>query len=139
MADPANLYQELKDALSQFKSFIDTNSATLKPAITALKPIVPQIGDLLTKLIDLMNQLKTTISGINVGAIPGLSQVSQFTGTVKTLLTTAEALLPQQKTAIDEVVAATDVVTGLPSLDTVKQDILNLLTGIINDLTALNS
>jgi len=139
MADPANLYQELKDALSQFKSFIDTNSATLKPAITALKPIVPQIGDLLTKLIDLMNQLKSAISGINVGAIPGLSQVSQFTSTVKTLLTTAEALLPQQKTAIDEVLAATDVVTGLPSLDTVKQDILNLLTGIINDLTALNS
>jgi hypothetical protein len=138
MADPANLYQELKDALAQFKTFIDTNSAILKPAITALKPIVP-ISDLLTKLIDLMNQLKTAISGINVGAIPGLSQVSQFTSTVKTLLQTAEALLPQEKAAIDQVLAATDVFTGLPSLDTVKQDILTLLTGIINDLNSLNS
>jgi ABC-type transporter Mla subunit MlaD len=137
MADPSNLYQELKDALTQFKQFLDTNTATLKPAIAALTPIVPQIGDLLSKLITLMGQLKDAINNINVDNIPGLAQLSQFTTSVTTLLQTAETLLPDQKSAIDEVLGAANVVTGLPSLSTVKQDILDLLTGIINDLNAL--
>ncbi len=137
MADPSNLYQELKDALTQFKQFLDSSTATLKPAIAALKPIVPQIGDLLDKLIGLMGQLKDAINNINVDNIPGLSQVSQFTSSVTTLLQTAETLLPSEKSAIDDVLGAANVVTSLPSLSAVKQDILALLTGIINDLNAL--
>ncbi|SEE84872.1 hypothetical protein SAMN05444161_7432 [Rhizobiales bacterium GAS191] len=139
MADTSNLYQELKDALTQFKQFLDSNTAALKPAIAALKPIVPQIGDLLTKLIALMGQLKDAINNIKLDAIPGLAQVSQFTTSVTTLLQTAETLLPQQKSAIDDVLGSANVVTGLPSLSTVKQDILDLLTGIIGDLNTLNS
>jgi ABC-type transporter Mla subunit MlaD len=137
MADPSNLYQELKDALTQFKQFLDSSTATLKPAIAALKPIVPQIGDLLDKLIGLLGQLKDAINNINVDNIPGLSQVSQFTASVTTLLQTAETLLPSEKSAIDDVLGAANVVTSLPSLSAVKQDILALLTGIINDLNAL--
>lgn len=139
MADGSNLYQEVKDAMTTFKKFLDDNTATLKPAIAALKPIVPQIGDLLTKLINLMGQLKTAIANIDVTNIPGLSQVSAFTASISTLLTTAEALLPQQKPAIDDVLSAANVVTSLPSLSTVKQDILNLIDGVISDLNALNS
>jgi hypothetical protein len=138
MADP-NLFQELKDALTSFKSFLDTNTAIIKPAIAALKPIVPQIGDLLNKLIALMNDLKTAIQNINVGAIPGLDKVSQFTSAVKTVLQTAQALLPQESGQIQQVLDAANVVTGLPSLDQVKQEILDLLTAIIGDLTTLNS
>ena len=139
MADGSNLYQDVKDAMTTFKKFLDDNTATLKPAIAALKPIVPQIGDLLTKLINLMGQLKTAIANIDVTNIPGLSQVSAFTASISTLLTTAEALLPQQKPAIDDVLSAANVVTSLPSLSTVKQDILNLIDGVISDLNALNS
>jgi ABC-type transporter Mla subunit MlaD len=138
MTDTSNLYQQLKDALTQFKQFLDTSTAQLKPAIAALKPIVPQIGDLLNKLISLMTQLKDAINKLDVGAIPGLDKVSQFTTSVTTLLQTAESLLPDQKSAIDAVLGAANVVTGLPSIGAVKQDILDLLTGIINDLTALN-
>jgi hypothetical protein len=139
MSDTSNLYQQLKDALTQFKQFLDTNTATLKPAIAALKPIVPQVGDLLSKLIDLMGQLKTAVTNINVGAVPGLAQISQFTSSATTLLQTAEALLPSQKSAIDDVLSVANVVTGLPSFDTLKQDILDLLTAIVGDLNTLNS
>lgn len=135
----ADLFQELKDALTSFKGFLDTNTATIKPTIAALKPIVPQIGDLLTKLITLMGQLKTAIQNINVGAIPGLDKVSQFTTAVTTVLHTAQALLPQESGDIQQVLDAASVVTGLPSVDQVKQEILDLLTAIIADLTTLNS
>ena len=137
MADTSNLYQQLKDALQQFKQFLDGAAATLKPAIKQLKPMVPQIGDLIKKLIDLMNQLHDAVNQIDVNNIPGLQQVTQFTTAVTTLLQTAESLLPAEKTAIDEVLTAAGVVTQLPSLGDVKQQILDLITGIIGDLQAL--
>jgi len=134
-----NLYQDLKNALNDFKTFLDSNTDKIKPAIQALKAIVPQVGDLVNKLIDLMNKLKTEIQNLNVGNIPGLSQLSTFTTAAKTLLQTAENLLPDEKSSIDEVLGVVDVVSGLPSLDTVKQDILTLLDGIIADLKKLTA
>ncbi len=134
-----NLYQDLKNALSDFKKFLDDNTATIKPAIVALKSIIPQIGDLLDKLIDLMGKLKTEINNLNVSAIPGLDKVSAFTTAAKTLLTTAENLLPNDKSSIDDVLSVVNVVSGLPSLDAVKTDILTLIDGIIADLNNLKS
>jgi hypothetical protein len=58
---------------------------------------------------------------------------------VTALLQTAESLLPQEKDAIDTVLGAANVVTGLPSLATIKQDILNLLDGVVADLNTINS
>ena len=95
MAEP-NLFQELKDALTEFKTFLDANVPVIKPAIQALKSIIPQIGDLLDKLIDLMGKLKTAITNLNVGAIPGLDKVTAFTQGVTTLLQTAKNLLPNE-------------------------------------------
>jgi ABC-type transporter Mla subunit MlaD len=134
-----NLYQELKDALQQFKDFLDTNVPTIKPAIQALRSVIPQIGELLDKLIDLMNKLKTEINNLNVGAIPGLDKVSTFTSSVKSLLETAKNLLPNEADTINDVLGVADVVTGLPSLDTVKADILSLIDAINGHLNSLKS
>jgi hypothetical protein len=134
-----NLYQELKDVLEDFKSFLDTNVATIRPAIVALRSIIPQITDLIDKLIDLMNKLKTEIQNLDVSAVPGLDQVSSFTTSVKTLLETSKNLLPSEADTIDDVLGVANVVSGLPSLDTVKTDILSLLDAIIVHLNSLKS
>ncbi|HET9179993.1 MAG TPA: hypothetical protein VFQ24_16685 [Terriglobia bacterium] len=136
------LYDDLKNALNQFKTFLDANVATIKPAIQALKQIPqvgPQIGQLVTKLIGLLTSLKTQIQNLNVGGIQGLAQVAGFSGAAKTLLQTAETLLPDQKAAIDDVLNVVNVVTGLPSLDAVKKDITDLIDAIVGDLNALNA
>jgi len=139
MADTSNLYDELKTTLNDFKTFLDQNTATIGPAIKALKTVVPQITDLLNKLIDLMNKLLTTIQGLNPNAIPGLADATKFTTQVKTFLQTAKGLLPDEASAIDQVLQAADVVGGLPSLDAVKAEIVALLQAIIHDLTTLNA
>jgi hypothetical protein len=139
MAAPQNIYQELKDALQEFKSFLDTNVPVIKPAIQALRSVIPQVGELIDKLIDLMGKLKTEINNLNVGAIPGLDKVSAFTGSVKTLLTAAKNLLPNEADTIDEVLGVADVVTGLPSLDTVKGDIISTIDAIVAKLNELKS
>src|SRR5215210_2726149 len=98
---PANLYEELKDVLQDFKDFLDTNVPTIRPAIQALRSIAPQVGDLLTQLIGLMTRLRTEINNLDVSGVPGLAQASQFTTKVRDFLGAARNLLPDQAETID--------------------------------------
>jgi len=137
MPEQTNLYQELKDALQELKDFLQQNTATIKPAIQALASLVPQVVTLIDELIGLLNQVKTEINNLNVSGIPGLAQVSQFTQTVTTFLNTAKALLPNEASTIDEVLGAASVIGSLPSLDQVKQEIIELIDEIVADLKQL--
>jgi ABC-type transporter Mla subunit MlaD len=135
----SNLYQDLKNALTEFKTFLAANAAQIKPAIQALKSVVPQVGDLVTKLVELMTSIKTEIQNLDVSNVPGLTQLSAFTNAAKTLLTTAKSLVPDKEADINEVLSVVEVVSGLPTLDTVKQDIIKLLDDIIGLLNSLNA
>lgn len=137
---PANLFEELKTALTTFKQFLDSNVGTIKPAITALKSVVPQITEVLTKLIDLMGKLKTEINNLNLGSVgAGLAQVTQLTNGAKALLETAKNLLPNEAGTIDEVLGAINLVSSLPSLDAVKAEIIALIDAIVVHLNSLKS
>ena len=139
MADN-NLFDDLKDVLQDFKDFLDTNIAVIQPAIAALKSIIPdQIDDLLSKLINLINLLKAEIENLDVSSIPGLAEAADFTNKIKAFLEAAKNLLPDQSSEINEVIDITDVVTGLPSLDEIKDEIILLLDAIIGHLNTLNS
>ena len=137
MPPETNLYDDLKKALQELKDFLQTNTATIKPAIQALAGAVHQIVTLIDDLIGLLNKVKTEISNLNVAGIPGLAQLSQFTQTVTTFLTTAKALLPAEASTIDEVLGAAKVVSGLPTLDQVKAEIVQLITDVVADLGQL--
>lgn len=134
-----NIYQELKDVLQDFKDFMDENVATIKPAVQALSSVIPQINELIDKLIDLMGKLKTEIQNLDVNAIPGLEEASTFTEKVKGFLNASKNLLPDEADTIDEVLAVADVVSGLPSLDDVKTDILSLIDAITAHLNSLKA
>ena len=134
------LFQDLKNELTTFKGFLsDDNIAIIKPAIQKLKLAVPPIGDLLKQLIALMGQIQTAVTNLNVNAIPGLDKVSDFTTAVTSLLQAAENLLPEQKSNIDQVLSVANLVSSLPSLDQIKDEILKLIKEIIDALTNLNS
>jgi phage-related protein len=132
-----NLFEELKAALTSFKQFLDTNVATIKPAIQALKSIVPQVTELITKLIDLMGKLKTEINNLNPGVVGDLTKVTEFTNATKTLLTTAKDLLPNEAGTIDDVLGVINVVSSLPSLDAIKAEIIALIDSIVANLNQL--
>jgi ABC-type transporter Mla subunit MlaD len=137
MADPADLFHELNDALEAFKAYIDPASATgqaIKQAVGALDTLHVPIKDLLTKLITLMQQLKQAVSDIDPASIPGLADVAKFAKAVTDLLNAAKVLLPGQSAEIQDVLDTAGAVTALPSLADVKQAILDNLTVIITDL-----
>jgi hypothetical protein len=134
-----NLYEELKAALEEFKTFLDTNVPTIKPAVDALEGLGVPIGDLLNELATLLGQLRTEITNLDVSAIPGLDEVSSFTTGVRGILDAAKNLLPDATAEIDTVLGIADVVTGLPSLDQVKQEILDLLDAIVVHINTLKA
>ncbi len=134
-----NLFEELKESLDDFESFLDDNVSTIKPAIQQLASLIPQINDLIDSLSSLMGSLKTEIENLDVSSIPGLSEVSGMTEKVTTMLTSAKNLLPDQSGAIDEVLGIANVVTGLPSLDDIKNEIVSLINAIVVHLNGLKS
>jgi hypothetical protein len=136
---PSSLFQDLRDALKEFKEFLDANVEKIKPAVSALKSLVPQITELLDKLIDLMNKLKAEIDKLNVNNITGLAEASQFTEKLKTFLNTTKTLLPDEASTIDSVLQIADVVTGLPSLDSIKKEITDLIAAITGHLNTLKA
>jgi len=136
---PSSLFQDLRDALKEFKDFLDANVSKIKPAVSALKSLVPQITELLDKLIDLMNKLNAEIDKLNVNAIPGIAEASQFTDKLKTFLNTTKTLLPDEAGTVDSILQIADVVTSLPSLDSIKQEIKDLITAIVGHLNTLKT
>jgi phage-related protein len=133
-----NIYQELKDVLQDFKDFLDDNVPTIKPAIQALSSLIPQVVELLDLLIGLMNDIKTEIQDLDVSAIPGLSEVSSFTDNIRAFLDASSDLIPDEaEGTVEDIRAVINVVGGLPSLDEVKQDILDLVDAIVGHLNNL--
>lgn len=137
---PANLFEELKEALDKFKKFLDDNTDVIAQAVRALKAIVPQITELIDKLIDLIGKLKTEINKLDPGVVgTGLAKATEFTTSVKTLLVTAKGLLPNEADTIDDVIKVADVVSSLPSIGEVKAEIIELIDAIVTNLNKLKA
>jgi hypothetical protein len=84
-----------------------------------------------------MNSLKSEIQQLNPGAIPGLAQVTAFTGHVTTMLDAVTTVLPQESAVIGEVRTALGVVGNLQGLDQIKAELLQTVDAINADLNRL--
>jgi hypothetical protein len=143
MPDPQNLYQDLKKALDDFKKFLDDHAGEIKPVIGPLNQLLGgRVFELIDKLVDLLTKLKGEINNLNIanlGPAGALDKVTEFTNAVKTLLETSKNLLPNEAGTINDVLGVVQVVSGLPSVDQVKGDIISALDAIINHLNDLKA
>ncbi|GAA1733595.1 hypothetical protein GCM10009809_31220 [Isoptericola hypogeus] len=134
-----NLFEQLKAVLTDFKTFLDENVATIKPAIQAIASMVPQVNELIDELVSLLDKLKAEIASFDVGAIPGLAEVSGFTGKIPALLDAAKKLLPDEAGAIGTIGDIADVVGGLPSVDALKTELTGLIDAVRAHLVSLKA
>jgi len=138
-----NLFDDLKKALNDFKTFLDSKKAVIKPAIAPLDQLTDgKVSELITTLIDLLNKLKDEVNKLDPSIVPGLQDVTSFSQSVKTLVETSKTLLtkPEQQQAIQSVLDVVGVVGGLGALTTqVKQEVIDLIQAIITDLQFLKS
>lgn len=135
----SNLFDDLKKALQDLKDFLAAKKTLIKPAVAALKGLGLPIGDLLSQLISLLSKLKTGIANLDTSQVPALDDVSAFTGSIRAALDAAKNLLPDEASEIDRVLGIADVVTSLPSLGQIKQEITDLIDAISTDLQDLNT
>ena len=139
MAAP-NLFEELKSALDTFKTFLDDNVGKIKPAVAPLDQMTGgRISELIGMLVDLMTSLKAEVDKLDPNLIPNQADVTTFTQSVKTLLETSKGLLPDQGDTIDEILDVAEIVTSLPSIEQLKEEIKGLIDAIITHLNNLTS
>ncbi|HQF72191.1 MAG TPA: hypothetical protein PLH39_13030 [Promineifilum sp.] len=131
------MFEELKNLLTEFQTFLEQNVATIRPAILAIAGVFPQIVELIDKLIELMNKLKTEINNFDLGNINGLTEATQFINMIKSFLESARTLLPDEAGTINDVLAVADVVGSLGGLTDVKTDILKAIDTIVTQLASL--
>lgn len=137
---PTSIYDDVKKQLQDFQSFLDAHKNDIKPAIQAIRAVLPQVDDLLTKLIDLMGKIDDAIKNLDISKIPGVAQVTTFTQSVTTLLQTVVNLVPSEADAINTVLGVAKVVGGLSDLGgTIKTDIDTAIQAIIGDLKFLQA
>jgi len=134
-----NLFEQLKEVLQDFKDFLDQNVPTIRPAIKALAGLIPQINDLIELLVGLMNDLKQEVQNLDLSGIANLDKVSEFTTKIGSFLDTTKDLLPDKADTIEEIRGVANVVTGLPSLDDLKAEIIGLIDAIVAHLNSLKS
>jgi len=133
----SNIFEELKTLLTEFQTFLEQNVPTIRPAILAIARVFPQIVELIDKLIELMNKLKTEINNFDLGNIPGLTEATQFITMIKSFLESARTLLPDEAGTINDVLAVADVVGSLGGLTDVKADIIKAIDTIVTQLASL--
>lgn len=132
------VFEELKDVLTELKEFLDDNIGLIRPAIQQIVDLIPTVGELITQLSQLLGELRTAIADIDLADLPGLSEITGFVGLVPGLLGAARGLLGDSE-AIANVERVAGVVTGLPSLDEVKTELLSLLDAVVTHVDSLRS
>ncbi|MDQ4023919.1 MAG: hypothetical protein M3217_00290 [Actinomycetota bacterium] len=138
----ANLYEDLRTALQQFDTFVGTepNRTALKNAYGALAQLFPQLGPAVIDLEALLGRVREEINNLNLGAVPGLTQVTTLAQSVSTLLDSAKALVPEEEAAIDDINEALSVVGGLSGVtDQVKADIIAAIDSVLGHLAFIRS
>lgn len=140
--DVGNLYEDLRTALQEFDAFVGTepNKTALKNAYGALVQLFPQLGPAMTDLEALLGRVRDEIENFDLGAVPGLTQVTTLAQGVSTLLDSAKALVPSEEAAIDDINDALSVVGGLSGVtDQVKADIVAAINSILGHLAFIRS
>ncbi|MEM6796453.1 MAG: hypothetical protein AAF725_20950 [Acidobacteriota bacterium] len=124
-----NLFEELKEVLGDFRTFLKDNVDLIRPAIVALASLLPQLDQLVDQLIGLVGSLKREIEDFDLASIGAeeLGKALEFVDQVTSFLTASKDLLPGEADTIDGVLSVANVAGSLPNLDDVKQEILDLL------------
>lgn len=136
-----NIFEDVKKALTDFKTFLADKKDIIKPAIPPLDQLTDgEVTKLITKLIGLLNDLKTEVEELDPSIVPGLEDVTKFSESVKTLVEASKNLLKDQADTIDDVLSVVEIVGGLGALTgEVKQEVIDLIVAITADLQFLKS
>ena len=134
-----NLYEDLRDELQKFDTFLDEKADTIRPAVQALIAQIPQLGEVIDLLVGLMNDISSEIANLDLGGFEDvLGDVTEFTEQISNFLTASGPLLGEEASGpVGQIEDLLTVVGSLPSFDQVKDEIIQLVESIVENLESL--
>lgn len=132
-----NIFQTLDTALKDFRQFLDNDAVVnnIKAALDQIKTFVPQVGEVLGTIVNLLEDLKTELAKFDLSNIDDLESVLSFAEKATDVLQATKAILPDATDTIDDVVQAVEVAGSLDELtDELRQSINESIDTIINKL-----
>lgn len=134
-----NVYDELKNALTQVKNVLDEGTDIIRPAIQAIAAAVPQINELLAKLVELLASLKAEVLKLDVSVIP-VDKVLPFINGVKTLLESGRKILPaEDQPKVDTALEVVEVVSTIPTPEQIKAEVTGLIDAVSAQVASLQA
>lgn len=119
--EETNLFDELKAVLDDLEQFLTTNGPTIKPIIEALGALFEEVVQLLDLLIKLLDDLVKEIDRLD--NLPDVKNITSFIDKTKTLIDATSTLLAGQSADIDKARSLAGIVTSLPSLSDLTDEI----------------
>lgn len=134
-----NLFQQLEQVLGDLDKLLSGDKAkAVKSAISELGKIemFQDINSLVETLIALFETLKGGINDFDFDGLPGVSEISELSGLVSTLLDTSDAL-EVGLGDVELVRKVTNVTSGLATFQEAKARILISIGNILSALEGL--
>lgn len=133
-----NVIEDLSASLKSLRTYLDTNIATIAPAIMALRSLAPEQLDIfLRSLNELIVALKTQLQALDTGGIPGLDETAEFSSRVHAVASAAQPFLPGQSELVTRLQDSASVIAALPALEDARPKLIDNIDAIRGHLAGL--
>lgn len=132
----AVVYEELKKNLELLRNFIINNELALRSGLESMSTVVPQIRHLTSNLVSIMEQFRTTLDGVKSITYSDIELLMSFSGHLQSFLS-GNPLLPVEPEHRADLVSNTQLLSGLNSLASMREDLVQITEDIIFQVRGL--
>ncbi len=135
MTDAA-VYEDLKKNLELLRNFIINNEVALRSGLDSMSTVVPQVRHLTGNMVSIMEQFRTTLDGIKSITYTDIELLMSFSGHLQSFLS-GNPLLPDEPEHRADLVSNTQLLSGLNTLASMREDLVQITEDIIFQVRGL--
>jgi hypothetical protein len=132
----AVVYEELKKNLELLRNFIINNEVALRSGLESMSTVVPQVRHLTGNMVSIMEQFRTTLDGVKSITYSDIELLMSFSGHLQSFLT-GNPLLPVEPEHRADLVSNAQLLSGLNSLASMREDLVQITEDIIFQVRGL--
>lgn len=130
------VYEELKKNLELLRNFIINNEVALRSGLESMSTVVPQVRHLTGNMVSIMEQFRTTLDGVKSITYTDIELLMSFSGHLQSFLS-GNPLLPVEPEHRADLVSNTQLLSGLNSLASMREDLVQITEDIIFQVRGL--
>ena len=130
------VYEELKKNLELLRNFIINNEVALRSGLESMSTVVPQVRHLTGNMVSIMEQFRTTLDGVKSITYTDIELLMSFSGHLQSFLS-GNPLLPVEPEHRADLVSNTQLLSGLNTLASMREDLVQITEDIIFQVRGL--